>query len=354
MQLALCSLGDWITDPVSGDRMSVRDKHLLTIDSAVTAESAGLSGMYVGEHHGLEYVFSSPPVILSAIAQRTSTLRLGTAVTLLANLDPVRVAEDYATVDLLSDGRVELIGGRGNLFASTYTLFGQQLDDSVPRFEEALRLLMQLWTDTPTNWTGSFRPAIKDLRLQPAPIQKPHPPIWVGGGLSPASAELSARLGLPLMLPVVTFQPAKTFASTADLYRRCWQESGHESPCQIGAVFHAFVGKTSQETQQRFAPRYTAYHDFAVKTIANAGTPTPPFMYEFDFDAVVGPEGAAIAGSPEQVVDRIGSLTELLGLNTVLLYLDLGGLPRNELLDMVELVGSEVLPRLGSRSSQRV
>ena len=203
MDITVCSLGDVITDPITGKRATTNQRHLELLDYAVAIEDAGLAGLYIGEHHGLEYVYSSPPVILMAIADRTKTLRLGTGVTLVANLDPLRVAEDYATLDNLTGGRVELCAGRGNIFPDTYKLFGQPMETSVPRFEENLRLLLKLWTEPVIDhWEGQFRPPLHNFRLQPSPLQSPHPTVWVGGGLSQSSAELSAELGLPLMLPV--------------------------------------------------------------------------------------------------------------------------------------------------------
>jgi alkanesulfonate monooxygenase SsuD/methylene tetrahydromethanopterin reductase-like flavin-dependent oxidoreductase (luciferase family) len=347
MEISVLSLGDLVTDPITGYRMSTAERHQLVVDYAIAAEQAGFRGIYIGEHHGLEYVYSCPPIILSAIAQRTTTLRLGTGVTLIANLDPVRVAEDYATVDVFSGGRVEIIGGRGNVFPSVYKLLGQPLEESQERFEENLRLLLKIWTSPIVNWEGRFRPAIRDQRVEPAPLQQPHPPVWVGGGLSSASADLCATLGLPLMLPVTTFQPAAVFEPAAARYRESWAAAGHDRPPKIGAVFHATVGATSQEARKRWAPRYTAYHDWSRKYMTGSGAGKPAFLkHGFDFDSLVGPGGSAIAGSPAEVVDKIGWVSELLSLDSVMLYMDMGGIPKSELLDMIELTGSEVIPKV--------
>jgi alkanesulfonate monooxygenase SsuD/methylene tetrahydromethanopterin reductase-like flavin-dependent oxidoreductase (luciferase family) len=345
MEITLLSLGDLITDPVTGERMTSVERHRTVVDYAVGAEAAGFTGFHVGEHHAMEYVYSAPPVILSAISQRTTTLRLGTGVTLLANLDPVRVAEDYATLDVLSNGRVDIVGGRGNIFASVYELFGQPLEESQARFEENLRLLLQIWTGATISWDGRFRPPIKEQQIGPAPVQRPHPPVWVGGGLSKASAELAATLGLPLMLPVTTFQPAAVFEPAATYYRERWTELNPTTPPQVGAVFHSCVARTTQQLRERFQPRYHAYWDWSKKLIGGTG-PLPPFFQQFDFDALVGPEGSAVAGTPEQVVDKLGHITELLGLNTAMLFCDLGGTPFGEMRDMVDLTGAEVLPKL--------
>ncbi|HEV7975668.1 LLM class flavin-dependent oxidoreductase [Amycolatopsis sp.] len=345
MDVSILSLGDLVTDPVTGERMTAAEKHQLAVDQAVAAEEAGLRAIYIGEHHALEYVYSCPPVILSAISQRTKRLRLGTGVTLLANLDPVRVAEDYGTLDVLSNGRVEIVGGRGNIFPSVYELFGQPIEESQERFEENLRLLLDIWTNPVVNWEGKFRPAIRDQKIEPVPLQRPRPPVWIGGGLSTSSAELCAALGLPLMLPVTTFQPASMFEPAAQHYRESWKAAGHEQPCRIGATVHATVAATSQEARKLWAPRYTAYHDWSRKAIHSTGA-KPAFLTGFDFDALIGPGGSAVGGSPAEVVDKIGWLSELLGVDSIVLYLDMGGIPKNELLTMIERVGSEVIPAL--------
>lgn len=347
MQISIASIGDIVTDPVTGRRLSVPEKHEQTVELAVAAESAGLHGIHVGEHHGTAYAYSSPPVILGAIAQRTSTLRLGTGVALLANLDPVRVAEDYATVDILSRGRVEIVGGRGGFFPAIYEMFGQSIDESQEMFDENLRLLLKIWTESPVYWHGKYRTELTGQHVVPEPVQRPHPPVWIGAGFSPASTALCAELGLPLMLPVVTFQPARTWAAPAARFREQWAEAGRSEPCRVGAVVHAHVARTSQLARQRWAPRYGAYFDWATQILAGPGHARPSFMAEFDYDVIAGPEGCAVAGSPAEVVDKLSWLAELLGgLDTVLLSVDVGGLPRAEMLDAVELIGAEVLPAL--------
>ncbi len=344
MKLNLMSLGDHITDPITGQRPTAAERHRMIVEAAVVAEDAGFNGVNIGEHHCLEYIYSAPPVVLAAIAERTSTLRLGTAVTLMANLDPLRAAEDYATLDALSGGRVDIVAGRGNFFASTYTLFGQHLDESRERFDEGIELLHELWTSPDgVVWKGQFRPPINGEKLQPPPLQRAAP-IWIGGGSSPETAELAARLGLKLMLPSAFGNPA-VFKPVADAYRESYQAHGHESDPEVGACWHVNVGPTSRAARDRWEPRYRRYHEWMI-TLLTAVNPTlPKHMKPFDYDWLLS-SGPAIAGSPQEVVDRIGELSELLGATTHLLYPDMGGMPQDELLDMVELLGSEVIPKL--------
>lgn len=344
MEITVCSLGDVITDPVTGWRATSAERHQNVITLAEAVDDAGLAAIHIGEHHGLEYVYSSPPVILMAIAEHTRNIRLGTGVTLLANLDPVRVAEDYATLDVLSGGRVEICAGRGNVFPDVYRLFGQPMEESQPRFEENLRLLLELWGQPVIeSWNGHYRPPLKNFRLEPPPLRQP--PVWVGGGLSRSSAELSATLGLPLMLPVTTFQAPTVYQPVASAYRARWAELDHDGPPRIGAVVHANIGHTSQGARQRWAPRYRAYHDWAKAMILGMGA-SASFFTTFDFEALVSPDGPCICGSPQEFVDRLGWLGDLLGLEQAMLCLDLGGTPLLDQIEQVELIGAEVLPAI--------
>src|SRR5277367_899149 len=196
MEVSLMSLGDITDDPVTGRRFSAPERYRMTIEAAVVADRVGLQGIYIGEHHGIAYTFSSPAVLLGAIAERTTRLRLGTAVALAANLDPLRMAEDYATVDVISGGRLELVTGRGNFFERTYDLFGQSAADSAARYAESMALLCELWPGKPVHWTGAFRPPISGQYLQPTPTQQHRLPFWIGGGSSPETAKLAGRLGV--------------------------------------------------------------------------------------------------------------------------------------------------------------
>src|SRR5277367_2656922 len=259
VKLSLMSLGDVVTDPVTGTAESAAQRHRAIVEAAVVADSAGFEGVHVGEHHGLEYTTSAPPVILSAIGERTSNLRLSTAVTLAANLDPIRMAEDYATVDALSGGRCEVVVGRGNFFVSTYTLFGQRLEDSHELFAQNVELLTQLWAGKEVNWAGSrHRAPISEFVLQPVPVGAM--PLWVGGGASESSTELAARLGLDLMLPSAFGNPSM-FVPVVETYREKFASYGHTHQPRIGACWHVNVATTSQAARARWEPRYRAYFE---------------------------------------------------------------------------------------------
>jgi alkanesulfonate monooxygenase SsuD/methylene tetrahydromethanopterin reductase-like flavin-dependent oxidoreductase (luciferase family) len=343
MRLSLMTLGDLVRDPVTGVLETPAERHRSVVEAAAAADEVGFHGVNIGEHHGLEYIYSAPPVILAAIAERTKNLRLSTAVTLAANLDPVRAAEDYATLDALSGGRTEMVVGRGNFFTSTYTLFGQDPEDSHELFGENVELLLRLWSGESVSWTGRSRPPLEDFTLQPPPVDVP--PLWIGGGASESTSELAARLGLNLMLPSAFGNPA-IFAPVVDTYLERYAAFGHTREPEIGACWHVNVAPTSQEARARWQPRYQAYFELMGTIIRRVNPNPPPFINKpFDFDWLTS-NGPAIVGSPEEVVDRLGQVSQALKTDVNLIYLDMGGQPADEYRAMVELIGDKVLPKL--------
>ena len=345
MHFGLMSLGDHMPDPHTGGVMTGTQRHRMLVEAGVIADQCGFTSFNVGEHHGVACITSSPPVILSAIAERTDRIQLGTAVALLANLDPLRLAEDYATLDALSGGRVDLVVGRGSFFVSTYTLFGQDITDSHALFEENLELLLELWRGEPVHWVGKFRPPINGEALKPAPVQSPHAPVWVGGGSSTETAVLAGRLGLKLMLPSAFGAPAG-FRRVVDEYLGSFEPRAPGQGPRIGGCWHLNVAPTSQQARAKWEPRYRAYQGWMQELLKSSNPELPDYLlkpFDFEWLTEVGP---AIVGSPEEVVDRLSSLADLLDLDTHLLKMDLGGMPEMEYLAMIELFGSDVLPQL--------
>ena len=316
------------------------------------ADQTGFYSVNLGEHHGLEYEISAPPVLLAAMAERTTELRLSTAVALLANLDTLRLAEDYATVDVISNGRAEIVVGRGNFFASTYNLFGGSVDESRARFDEALELLLRLWPGQPVHWQGRFRPPINGEPLVPRPVQHTSPPpFWVGGGSSADTVELAARLGLKLMLPSA-FGPPEKFRPVVDAYLERFATAGHQHRPEVGACWHVNVGRTSQEAKRRWEPRYRAYHAWMQRLLRQVNPEVPEYLMKpFDYELLCT-RGPAVVGSPAEVADRIAGLGQMLGADVHLCYVDMGGLPAVEYLEMVELLGTEVVPELSGLSPE--
>ncbi|TYL55500.1 LLM class flavin-dependent oxidoreductase [Nocardioides sp. BGMRC 2183] len=345
MKFNLMSLGDLVTDPVTGERSTNARRYQMFPEMAHIAEGVGFNGINMGEHHGIEYIYSAPPVVLAAIAERTSTLRLGTAVTLLANLDALRVAEDYATVDVLSGGRVDVVHGRGNFFASTYTLFGHALEESAARFKENAELLDELWKAEPVHWSGQFRPSINGETLQPAPVQAARDCMWIGGGSSLESVELAANVGWKLMLPSAFGDPS-FFTKVVDHYLATWERAGHDWEPEIGAGWHVWVGPESQKARDQWEPRYGAYHAWMNDLLGKVNPSIPKQNQRaFDFEWLTT-KGPAIVGSPDEVVERIATLSEMLHVTTHLAYMDMGGMPEQELFEAIELFGEKVIPQL--------
>ena len=344
MKLSLMTLGDVVADPVTGRTPTAAERHRAIVEAAVVADEAGFEGVHIGEHHGLEYTTSAPPVILAAIGERTSSLRLSTAVTLAANLDPIRMAEDYATVDALSGGRCEVVVGRGNFFVTTYTLFGQRLEDSHELFAQNVELLTQLWAGKEVNWAGSrHRAPINEFVLQPVPVGAM--PLWVGGGASESSLELAARLGLDLMLPSAFGNP-QMFKPVVENYRERFAAYGHPREPRVGACFHVNVAKTSQAARERWEPRYRAYFEL-MNTVIPRVNPDPPAFVTKPFDfGFLTTKGPAVVGSAAEVAERLNAWSDLLTSDTNLIYIDMGGQPADEYRDMVEFIGSDVIPQL--------
>lgn len=325
MRVGLLSLGDCHDDPVAGTKTSPAQRHRAIVDEAVLAESLGFDAVWLGEHHPCDSVLAAPPVVLAAIAARTARIRLGAGVTRLASLDPVRVAEDYATVDAISNGRVELSVGRG-ILVDTDEGFGQKPDESRERFRENLELLRRLWNETGVSWSGRFRAPLDRVTVEPRPVQAPHPPIWVGGESSPASVDLAVELGLPLMLPSVLAPPADLLP-LVQRYRERWDAAGRDpAGARVACCNHVHVAANSQ--QARLARR-----DREGQALGAVR----------DSERLLA---GIVCGSPGEVVDRIAATRETLGLDLHLSIFDLGGLPPAQVARTLELFATQVLPHL--------
>jgi len=335
-------MGDLLRDPITGRHLTQAERHRMIVEGAVAAEAAGFWCGSVGEHHFCDYIISSPPVLLAAMAERTSTLRLGTAVALGANNDPVRIAEDYATLDLLSGGRVELVLGRGNLYEHTFDAFGQDPNRSRQIYDERVALVVRLLRDTQLQWEGETRPPFRNYTTQPRPLQ-PSLPVWVGGGSSIDSAEYAAVQALPLMVPGV-LGPPRSFVKLVDHYRQggCGLAPARGG-CRVGTIAHTFVAPTSQDARRRMEPRMHVYMDW-VRELITLSTPrmaglVPPFDFE-----LLTTGGPTVCGSPAEVIERMELYRDTLDLDVYLLMCDMGGLPPAELSATLELAGHEVLP----------
>ncbi len=336
-EYGILSLADHLSNPLTGELDSQTRRLQRVVDSAVHAEAAGFAAFGVGEHHFGGFILSAPELVLAAAAARTERIRIGTSVSLLANNDPVRQAEQMATLDVLSNGRAEMTFARG-VSMDTAAAFGMKdLDELRPRFEEYLRLVLRLFTEERVTWSGNYRVPLDDVRLEPRPVQKPYPDIWIGGGLSTTSADLAAAIGMPFFLPSL-FRWPEDYLAIVDHYRANYAATGHERPARIGFASYVHVAATSQEAYRRWRPFLEHYRDFALTMRGSWGRDT-------SFDSLL--EGPAICGSPAQVIERVEEIDELLGLDRHLFFMDAGGIPDDVMAEQMQLMATEVLPHLG-------
>lgn len=330
------SLADHLSNPRTGELDSQVRRLRRVVDLAVEAEAVGFASFGVGEHHFSGYILSAPELVLAAAAAKTEHIRIGTSVTLLANTDPVRQAEQLATLDVLSNGRAEMTFARG-ISEDTANAFGiRDFDELRPRFEEYLRLVLRLFTEESVTWSGSYRGPLDNIRLEPRPVQKPYPDMWIGGGLSTTSAELAATIGMPLFLPSL-FRWPEDYLGIVEHYRTSHAAGHHDRPARVGFPSYVHVAATSQEANRRWRPYLEHYRDFALTVRGSFGRDT-------SYEGLL--QGPAICGSPAQVVERIGQIDELFDLDRHLLLLDAGGIPDDIMRDQMQLMATEVLPLL--------
>jgi probable LLM family oxidoreductase len=316
--------------PVAGDQV-IRN----TVAEALLAESVGIDSFNVGEHYRPEFLDSAAHVILAAIAGRTERIRLGTAVTVLSTQDPVRLYNNFATLDAVSGGRAQLIVGRGSL-TDSFPLFGFDLADYEELFEEKLDLLTRLLSDQPVTWSGDFRSRLTDQIVTP-PIPEGNIPTWVGVGGSPQSVMRAARFGLPLMLAIIGGKPER-FAPYVELYKRALEEHG-QPQLPIGLHSLGYVAATDEEATSIQWPYWKEQFEWAAR---ERGWRMPT---RAQFDAEVA-HGSMYVGSPETVANRMADVIRTLSLSRFDLLYAVGRVPHEQRMATIELFGREVIPRV--------
>ena len=337
MELGIYTFGDLTPDPETGRVISAGERYREVLRAAKLAEDVGLHVFGVGEHHRLDLPISSPPVVMGAIAGMTERIRLASAVTILSTSDPVHVFEDFATVDVVSGGRAEIIVGRG-AFVESFPLFGFDLADYDALFSEKLELLIQLNGSSRVTWEGRFRPPLRDAEISPRPLHG-ELPIWVGTGGNPKSAAYAARLGLPLTLANISLPPATLAPQVAD-YKRIGREAGHEpSRLRVSLSGHMHIEEDSRAARETFFPYYAAYFAHHAPTHSRLGS-----VSREDYDKRSSADGPLFVGSPQQIVDKISWEHELFGHQRYLAQVDIGGQPYAMVAKTLELLGGKVLP----------
>jgi probable LLM family oxidoreductase len=337
MQIGVDSFGAVISDPATGVTLSPVQRIQNLLEEIVLADQVGLDVFGVGEHHRSEFVDSAPVVILGAAATRTKNIRLTSAVTVLSAADPVRIFQEFATLDLISHGRAEIVAGRGSSIEA-FPLFGFDLDDYDALFSEKLELLLKIRENTHVRWTGRHRAPLTGQAVYPRPLQNPLP-IWVGVGGTPESFVRAGTLGLPLMVAVIGGEP-KRFRPLIDLYREAGRRAGHSAEKLIVGL-HAigFLGDTTQRAADDFYPGYA--HTF---TEIGKERGWPPAT-RAQFDALRGPTGALLIGDAETIAEKILYVNEVLGgLSRITFQMGVSALPHQKMLRSIELLATRVAP----------
>ena len=341
MHLGVDSFVAAVTDPRTGRAVSPEERMADLLEEIETADRVGLYSFGIGEHHRTEYHDSAPPVILAAAAARTSRIRLGSAVTVLSAADPVRVFQQFATLDLISRGRIDLVVGRGS-FTEAFPLFGLSLADYDELFEEKLDLLLRIRASETVTWSGRHRPALTGQGVYPRPLQDPLP-IWVGVGGTPMSFVRAGLLGLPLMVAIIGGEP-RQFAPLVDLYRQAGERAGH-APEALQVGLHVF-GFVADSTQAAADTVYPGWHEMFTKVSRERGF-APPSRAQFD--ATSGPDGAFFMGDPDTVAEKLVRISgQLGGVDRVSIQMTNPRLAHADLLRGIELLGTDVAPRVAS------
>ncbi len=327
-------LGVYTFAELTSDEVSPQERLRDLLEEIELADQVGLDVFGVGEHHRPDFTVSAPAVVLAAAAARTKTIRLTSAVSVLSSDDPVRVFQDFSTLDLLSHGRAEIMAGRGS-FIESFPLFGYDLRDYDELFEEKLRLLLALRESEQISWPGGHRPAIESRGVYPRPLQDPLP-VWVAVGGSPESALRAGTLGLPMALAIIGGLPER-FVAFADVHRRAGEHAGHQR-LLLSINSHGYIADTAEQARDESFPFVAAMMD---KIGRERGWPPHTRV---DYEAAATLRGANFVGSPDQIVEKILYQHELFDHDRFLVQFSVGTMPHAKIMRSIELFGTEVAP----------
>jgi probable LLM family oxidoreductase len=337
MQIGIDSFAAAISDPKTGVAVSSSERLANLLEEIELADQVGLDAFGIGEHHRSDYLDSAPAVILAAAASRTRAIRLTSAVTVLSAADPVRVFQEFATLDLISKGRAEIVAGRGS-FTDAFPLFGLSLEDYDSLFEEKIGLLLKIRESTHVTWSGKHRPALTGQGVYPRPYQEKLP-IWIGVGGTPQSFVRAGTLGLPLMVAIIGGEHRR-FRPLVDLYREAGKKAGH-SPKTLKVGLHSigFLGETSKQAADDYYPGYA----YAFTKIGKErGWPPTTRAH---FDAQLGPKGALLIGDAELVAEKVLGVNEDLGgISRLNFQMTVAMLPHVKMMRAIEILGTKVAP----------
>jgi probable LLM family oxidoreductase len=336
MELGIGMFGDLHVNKL-GEAQPAKERLKDLIEEIKLMDEVGLDFFGIGEHHRPEYVVSAPEIILAAAATVTSNIKLGSAVSVLSSSDPVRLYQNFATVDGLSNGRAEVMVGRGS-FTESFPLFGFDLADYDALFEEKLELLLQINKQQKVNWKGRFRPALVNQEVFPRAVNG-QLPVWVAVGGTPESVMRAGHLGLPIIFAIIGGSPAQ-FKPLFQYYRQVYQQVGHTAPMQVGVHMHAFFGDNGRKTADDYYPVYAGQMNRIGRQRG-----WPPYQRS-QFDAGRSPHGHLVIGEVNESIDKILYLHELLGLTRFSAHMDVGGPSHESLMRSIELFGTKIAPKV--------
>lgn len=334
MEIGLYSLGDHILNPLTGKRISAQQRIRELIEASQLAEQAGIDVFGVGESHQTYFTSQAHTVILGAIAQATNTIKIASTATVLSVSDPVRVYEDFATIDLISDGRAEIVAGRGSRVGA-YQLLGVDLQDYEAIFEEKLALLKQINDEKQVTWEGQYRSALKNAEILPQP-KNGSIPIWRGVGGPPASAIKAGQMGIPMVLTTLG-GPAVHFKPSVEAYREAAKLSGFDpTTLPIATTSLLYVGETTEEALKGMYPHL----NYGFQAIRGSGYPKQQFEMATDT------RDALMVGSTEQIIEKLLYQYELFGMQRFLGQIDFGGVPFDKIMKNIEIIGNDIIPAI--------
>lgn len=335
MELGIGLFGDLTFDPSTQQYQSPGKKLEETIEQIKLADELGIDLVSLGEHHRPDYAISSTEIVLSALAGVTKSIVLGSGVTVLSSADPVKVYQDYVTLDLLSNQRAEIIAGRGS-FIESFPLFGYDLKDYKSLFEEKLDLLLHLNENEVVNWEGKHRAPIVNQTIYPRPERKL--PIWIAVGGTQESILRAARLGMPIIFAIIGGR-TKQFKPLIDFYKEQYLQFGHDpDKMEVGIHSHTFIADSQQEILENYFPYYSAQMDRIGRDRGWS-----PYT-KIQFEGGMSPDGALFMGDPNQVADKMIEAISFFGLTRFIAHLDVGGPTHKEMMKAIELYGTKVLP----------
>ncbi|TSI10713.1 LLM class flavin-dependent oxidoreductase [Lysinibacillus sp. BW-2-10] len=336
MEIGLTTFVETTPDVKTGKVISHAERIREVVEEIVLADELGLDVFGVGEHHRKDYACSAPAVLLAAAAARTKQIRLSSAVTVLSSDDPVRVFQEFSTVDAISNGRAEIMAGRGS-FIESFPLFGYDLQDYDELFEEKLDLLLQIRDNEIINWSGKHRASIPNRGVYPRPVQDPIP-VWIASGGTPQSVARAGMLGLPLALAIIGGSPLQ-FTALVKLYYRAAEQAGHDkSKLTVASHSHGFVAETTDEAIEKFFPP-TQYAMSVLGRERGWGEYT-----RGTFDHARSLEGALYTGDVKTVAEKIILLRKRVGITRFMLHTPVGSMPHEDVMKSIELLGKEVAP----------